>query len=86
MLKRVENDIELSILRKKLYSYKSLIGTNENNNDFENYCADFERRANLKVEEFRNRKDLTVVSNNPILKMIRKIKKLFTNSPKEYYK
>ena len=86
ILKRCENDIEVSMLRKKLYSYRSLVGTAHDYNDFDIYCMDFEKKAQAKVQELKNKKSLMVISNNIIFRIFRKIKQLFTKSTNEYYK
>ena len=86
MLKRCENEIEISMTRKKLYSYRNLVGTSSNYNDFDIYCIDFEKRAQAKALEIKNKKSLMVISNNIIFRIFRKIRKLFTHSQNEYYK
>ena len=86
MLKRCENDIEISFIRKKLYSYKSLVGMSQNYKDFDEYCIDFEKRAQARTQQLKNKKSLIVISNNIIFKIFRKIKQLFIKSTNEYYK
>ncbi len=86
LLKRVENTVEINMVRKKLYTYRELIGTTQDYEYFDVYLADFERRARAKAEEIRNKKALMVVGDNIIFRLIRKIKGLFTNSRSEYYK
>ena len=85
-LKMTENEVEVNELKNKLYGYKNFIGTNEENKDFEIYCTEFEDKAKLRIQNLRNKYSLMVINNNIIFKTIRKIKRLFTNSPNEYYK
>lgn len=86
LLKRVENDIELSLARKKLYSYRSLIGTVNGYNDFNMYCLEFDKKVKQKQEEIKNKKALMVINDNIIFRIFRKIKRLFNNSKPEYNK
>ena len=85
-LKMTENEAEIYELKNKLYGYKNFIGINKDNKDFETYCTEFENKANLRIQNLRNNYALMVINNNIILKTLRKIKRLFTNSPNEYYK
>ena len=50
MIKRCENEEEVSNLRKKLYNYRSLVGTNSKYIDFNVFCIEFEKRAKEKIE------------------------------------
>ena len=86
MLKRTENDIEVNMLRKKLYSYRSFTGTIQGYNDFNMYCLDFEKKSRQKQEEFKNKKALMVINDNIVFRIFRKLKGLFKNSTNEYYK
>ena len=86
ILKRVENDFEVEMIKKKIYEYKSMIGYDKENNDFENYYEEFLSKADAKIEDFRNKKALMVIKDNFIFKIFRKIKGLFKNSKSENYK
>lgn len=86
ILKRVENDIEISLVRKKLYSYRSLTGSVYGYNDFSIYCIEFDKKTVKKQEELKNKKALVVVNDNIVFKILRKIKRLFRNTNTEYYK
>lgn len=86
MLKRCENELEVSMTKKKLVGYKEFVGTAQNYNDFERYCADFERKAEQKVEKLKHKKSLMVVGNNFIFRIFRRIRQLFWKEKNEYYK
>lgn len=86
ILRRCENDIEVSMTRKKLYEYRSLIGTSQKYNDFEVYCDNFEKRARQKVEDLKNKKSLMVVSNNVFLRILKRIKQIFVKQKNKYFK
>ena len=86
MIKRCENEEEVSNLRKKLYNYRSLVGTNSKYIDFNVFCIEFEKRAKEKIEIIKSRTALMVINNNKIFKIFRKLKRLFTNLTSEYYK
>lgn len=86
LLKRVESLEEISILRKKLYSYRSLIGTTTGYDFFNSYCTDLDKRARDKIEEIKTKTSLVVIRENKFLNMLKKIKRLFINSQNEYYK
>ena len=86
LLKRAENDIEVNMIKNKLLDYRNLIGTDNSNNDFNEYLIKFEKSANQKIEELKNKKALMIIKDNIFLKLVNKIKRLFTTSKNEYYK
>ena len=86
ILKRTENDIEIRMIKAKLDEYKNLVGTNSKYIDFDTYVTQFEEKAKQKAEELRNKNALMVINNNIFFRILKRIKKLFTNSQSEYYK
>lgn len=84
LLKRVDTPEEVSLLRKKLYLYKNLIGTTADYNFFDSYCTDLDKRAIAKVEEIKT--SLALIKESKFISILRKIKKLFINLQNEYYK
>ena len=86
ILQRAENDIEVNMIKNKLLDYKSMIGTDNINNDFNQYVIKFEKTANDKIEELKNKNALMIIKDNIFFKLINKIKRLFTTSKNEYYK
>lgn len=87
LLKRIESLEEISLLRKKLYSFRSVIGTTMGYDDFNAFCTDLDKRARARMEEIRNQStSLITMKDNKIINILKKVKKLFTNSQSEYYK
>ena len=84
LLKRVENEIEVNMIKRKLQDYKSFIGTADDYSSFDMYCIGFEKQAEQKIEEFKNKKALVVLKDNWIYRIVKKIKRLFKNSENEY--
>ena len=74
------------MIKNKLLDYKNFIGTDNINNDFNQYVIKFEKRANEKIEELKNKNALMIIKDNIVYKLINKIKRLFTTSKNEYYK
>ena len=74
------------MIKNKLLDYRNLIGTDNSNNDFNEYLIKFEKSANQKIEELKNKKALMIIKDNIFLKLVNKIKRLFTTSKNEYYK
>ena len=86
ILKRVENEEEINVLKNKLYLYGNLIGTAMDYSYYDNYKLEFDQKCRTKLQEMKNRTPLLVIRDNIIFRIIRKIKMLFTNSRNEYYK
>ena len=86
ILQRAENDLEVNMIKNKLYDYKKLIGIIDNNNDFDEYVIEFEKIANQKIEDLKNKNALIIIKDNIFFKIINRIKRLFTTSKNEYYK
>ena len=84
LLKRVENEIEVNMIKSKLIDYRNYIGTADDYSSFDMYCIDFDKQVEQKIEEFKNKKALVVLKDNFIYRIIRKIKRLFKNSEHEY--
>ena len=74
LLKRAEDDIEVNMIKRKLQDYGELIGKADNYDAFDLYCIDFEKQANKKIEELKNKKALVVLKDNFVYRIIRKIK------------
>ena len=81
---RVENEIEVNMIKRKLQDYGTLIGTAEDYDTFNLYCIGFEKQAKQKIEEFQNKKALVVLKDNFVYRIIRRIKRLLRKSEKEY--
>jgi len=81
---RVENEIEVNMIKRKLQDYGTLIGTAEDYDTFNLYCIGFEKQAEQKIEEFQNKKALVVLKDNFVYRIIRRIKRLLRKSEKEY--
>lgn len=86
MLKRTENEIEIDMVKQKLDEYKNIIGVADDYNTFSYYCEEFEKRANRKKQEIKNKQALVVVNNSVIFRFLNKIRGLFTKQKNEYYK
>ena len=86
LLQRAENNIEVNMIKNKLLDYKSMIGTDSINNDFNQYVIKFDNKANQRIEELKNKNALMIIKDNIFLKLVNKIKRLFTTSKNEYYK
>ncbi len=84
LIKRVENEIEVNMVKSKLQDYRNCIGTADDYSSFDMYCIGFENYAEQKIAEFKNKKALVVLKNNFIYRIIKKIKKIFRNSEHEY--
>ena len=79
-IKRIENEEEIKETRKKIISYKSIIGTNSEYDVFDSYYKEFE-------EKMTNKTPLMVVENNIFFKAIRKIRQwIFTKKTTYLYK
>ena len=74
------------MIKNKLLDYKSMIGTDSINNDFNQYVIKFDNKANQRIEELKNKNALMIIKDNIFLKLVNKIKRLFTTSKNEYYK
>lgn len=85
-LKRVETLDEISRLRKKLYSYRSLIGMKAGYDSFDVFCVDMDKRAKDKMKDIQSKTSIAVIKDNLFFRIIRKIKKLFISSQNEYNK
>lgn len=83
ILKRTENDIEVDMIRKKLHDYGNLTGIAEDYDSFNLYCIEFEKKAEQRIEELKNKKALIVLKDNFVYRIIRKIKRLLKRSEKE---
>lgn len=83
LLKRAENDIEVNMIRNKLQDFATLIGTADDYDTFNLYCIGFEKQAEQKIEEFKNKKALVVLKDNFVYRIIRKLKRLLKRSEKE---
>ena len=83
LLKRAENDIEVNMIRKKLQDYATLVGTADDYNSFETYCIEFEKQAEQKMEELKNKNALVVLKDNFVYRIIRKIKRFLKRSERE---
>ena len=86
ILKRVENDDEIEMAKKKLFLYENILGNAENYNYYTTYCEYFVENASKKLQDLKNKTALIVIKDNIIFRMFRKIKTLFTKSTNEYYK
>jgi len=84
MFKRVENEIEVDMVKRKLQDYRDLVGTADDYSSFDMYCIGFEKQAEQKIEEFKNKKALVVLKDNFVYRIIRKIKRLLRKSENEY--
>ena len=84
ILKRTENDLEVDMLRIKLRDYSTLTGIAKDYDTFSLYCTEFEKQAEQKIEEFKNKKALVVLKDNFVYRIIRKLKRLLKRSEKDY--
>ena len=84
-LKRTEHGFEVLSLKEKINKYRKLIGSNSEYFGFDKFYFDFNKRADKRIEELKNKQALTVVKENIFLKIINKIKNLFMIPQKEYY-
>ena len=84
LIKRVENEIEVNMVKSKLQDYSYLVGRADDYSSFDMYCISFEKQANQKIEDFKNKKALVVLKDNWIYRIVKKIKRLFKNSEREY--
>ena len=84
LIKRVENDIEVNMLKRKLEDYRNFIGTSEDYSSFDMYCMGFEKQVEQKLEDLKNKKALVVLKDNFVYRIIRKLKRLFRKYEKEY--
>ena len=84
ILKRAENDIEVEMIKKKLQDYGTTIGTADDYGALDLFLAEFEKKAEKKIEECKNRTALVVLKDNFVYRIIRKLKRFFIRSEKEY--
>jgi hypothetical protein len=75
LLKRVDTFEEVNNLRKKLYSYRGIIGTVAGYDDFNIYCIDLDNRAKEKAELIKTYTSLAVIKDNKFIRFLRKLKK-----------
>lgn len=86
LLKRIDTLEEISNFRKKIYSYRSMIGTTIGYDFFNSYCTDLDKRAKEKADKIKENASLALINDNKFWRFFRKLKKLFTNSTNEYDK
>ncbi len=86
IFKRAENVDDVNEIKTTLNKYSNLIGRTNDYNEFDIFYKSYIDKANSKIDDFMNRKSLVVFGDNFIVRLFRKIKKLFTNSQSEYYK
>lgn len=77
---------EIEKCKQKVLNYKELIGRTENYEFFEKYFEELSTKILDKEEKIKSSNALMVISNNPIFKAFRAIKKLFTRPNMEYDK
>lgn len=77
---------EIEKCKQKLQNYKELTGRTENYEFFEKYSEELSTKILEKEERIKATNALMVISNNPIVKAFRAIKKLFTRPNMEYNK
>lgn len=77
---------KLEELKFKIGEYKALIGisANDSENFFDKYSLDCYYKIERKIEKINKNNELIAVSNSPLAKILRIIRKLFTNPDKSY--
>ena len=79
LFKRIEDEVDIKVVRRKLETYKNLIGTTTNYYYFDNYCTNFYRKLDNKSQEIKNRTPLMVIKNNIFFRVLRKIRQFFSS-------
>lgn len=86
LLKMINSLDEIEKCKQKLLNYKELMGKNGNYDFFDKYYEEECARILEKEEKIKAATALMVISNNPIFKAFRAIKKLFIKPNMEYNK
>lgn len=79
LFKRIEDEIDIRVIRKKINEYKNIIGTTENYYYYDNYCDNFERKLRNKSQEIKNKTPLMVIKDNILFRVFRKIRLFFSS-------
>ena len=79
MLKRIEDESDIELIRKKLDLYRNLIGTTSGYCDFDEYYINYKSQLKNKSIELINKTPLMVIKDNIFFRIVRRIKILFSS-------